>query len=605
MVTLEHTGAEQVVWDLSIFYAGIDDPAMQRDMDTVRAGIETFVTRYRGRVAHLSAAEMIDALHESESLYDLHGRIGAYINLTYTTDTNNPRYGALLQKYMEFDAEIDQQMLFFELEWLAADDVSKLLSDPALAQHPRYLHYLESLRRYKPYKLSEPEEQLLVEKNVTGNSAWSRLFTQLMGAARYAFDGESLTQSQILARLYNADRDIRRRAADSVTATLREKSMELTYIFNVLAADKAADDKRRGYPGWLSARNLANKASDATVEALVSAVTANYDLVARHYTLKRKLLGYETLYDYDRYAPLPIEAADKPYSWAAARDTVLSAYRAFSPRIAEISARFFDENWIHAALLPGKRGGAFAAPTVPSAHPFVLLNYTGKARDVMTLAHELGHGVHMVLTSEKQRGLIGSHTPLTTSEMASVFGEALVFEELMRAESDPAARLAMLAQKIEDSFATVFRQISMNRFEAALHTARREEGELATERLSELWQTTQRAMFGSSVELRDEYGLWWSYIPHFIHTPGYVYAYAFGELLVLALFNLYKQRGADFVPHYIDVLAAGDSDYPERILAKAGVNIADPAFWNEGLNALRALVDEEERLARQVYPDRV
>jgi oligoendopeptidase F len=596
------TGAESVVWDLSIFYSGMDDPALQRDMEASGERIDAFAAKYRGRVAQLSADEMVEALKGFEDLMDADGRIGSFIFLTYATDTNNPQYGAMLQKYTEHSAQIQQKLLFFELEWADADDavVAKILGSPALG---KYRHYLEAERRYKPYKLSEIEEQLLVEKDVTGRSSWVRLFTQIFGAARFEYEGEQLTQSQVLAKLHDPDREVRRKAADSLTKTLRDKAMELTFIFNTLAADKAADDKRRGYPSWISSRNLSNKASDEVVNALINAVTSNYDIVARHYELKRKLLGYDKLYDYDRYAPLPIQSGERDYTWQEAQQVVQSAYQAFSSRISEIVQRFFDENWIHAALGPGKRSGAFASNTVPSAHPFVFLNFTGKGRDVMTLAHELGHGVHMYLSAEAQ-GYIGAYTPLTTAEMASVFGEMAVFNDLMQKEPDPKARLAMLANKVEDTFATVFRQISMNRFEDALHTGRRTEGELSAERVSQMWMETQRAMFGGSVDLRDDYSAWWSYIPHFLHTPGYVYAYAFGELLVLALFNLYQQRGADFVPQYIDVLAAGDSDYPENILAKVGVDLTDPSFWNEGLEAIRKMVEQEEQLAREVFPEK-
>jgi oligoendopeptidase F len=412
-----------------------------------------------------------------------------------------------------------------------------------------------------------------------------------------------LNQSQILAKVHDPDREVRRKAADALTEGIRSRSMELTYIFNVLVADKAADDKRRHYEQWISARNLSNKAPDEVVEALIQSVTAQYDLVARHYNLKRILLGYDELYDYDRYAPIPAKGEETEYSWSEAREIVSKAYSAFSPRVGEIVARFFNENWIHAALLPNKRGGAFASPTVPSAHPFVLVNFTGQGRDVMTLAHELGHGLHMYLSSEAQ-GITGLYTPLTTAEMASTFGEMLTFTDLMANEPDPAVRLAMMAQKIEDSFATIFRQISMNRFEDGLHTARRTEGELSAERISEIWMKSQKDMFQGSVNLRDDYGLWWSYVPHFIGSPGYVYAYSFGELLVLALFNLYQKRGAEFVPQYVEVLAAGDSDYPDRILAKIGIDLSDPAFWNEGLEALRKLVEQEEALAREVYPEK-
>ncbi len=595
------TGAENVLWDLSIFYSGADDPAIQRDMDEVRAQVEAYAGRYRGRVAQLSASEIADAIREAEAIQDRVGRIASFASLAFSVDTTDPALGALLQHVTEFSAEMQQKVIFFELEWKALDDeaAARILDDPALG---KYRHPLEAERRYKPYTLSEIEEQLLLEKDVTGRSAWARFFTQLTSSMRYEYDGRQITQSEVLKLLYEPDRAVRARAADSVTAGLRGKAMELTYIFNVLVADKASDDRRRGYPSWISARNLSNKAPDAVVEALIEAVTSNYELVMRHYRLKRTLLGLDELFDYDRYAPLPVEAAERDYRWDDARDLVLESYRRFSTRAGDILHRFFAENWIHAALMPNKRGGAFASPTVPSAHPFVLVNYTGKTRDVMTLAHELGHGLHMYLSAEAQ-GITGLYTPLTTAEMASTFGEMLVFDDLMQREPDAATRLAMLAGKIEDSFATIFRQVSMNRFEDRLHTMRRTQGELSHNQINSFWLETQRAMFGDSVTLRDDYGCWWSYIGHFVGMPGYVYAYAFGELLVLALFNLYKQRGADFVPQYLDVLAAGDSDYPDRILARVGVDLSDPAFWGEGLAILRGMIEQEEMLARQVYPE--
>jgi oligoendopeptidase F len=602
VVTEKQTGAENIVWDLSIFYDSPDDPAIQQDLDSVQKMADEFAAKYRGRVAQLDAEEMIDAMIEQEAISDASGRIGSYAFLNFSTDTTDPKRGALVQKITESGAELSQKLMFFDLEWKDVPDeqAAKLLADPTLG---KYKHPLEAERRTKPYTLSEIEEQLLVEKAVTGRNAWSRFFTQLTSSMRYQFDGEKLNQSQILAKFHDADRETRLKAATALTEGLREHAMELSYIFNVLVADKASDDKRRGYPSWISARNLSNKAPDEVVEALIKAVTSRYELVARHYNLKRILLGYDELFDYDRYAPIPVKGEEEEYTWQEACDIVQSAYAAFSPRLAEIVGRFYSENWIHAALLPNKRGGAYASPTVPSAHPFVFINFTGRARDVMTLAHELGHGLHMYLSAEAQ-GITGLYTPLTTAEMASVFGEMLTFTDLTSKEPDPATRLAMLAQKIEDSFATVFRQISMNRFEDGLHTARRTEGELSPERINEIWMKSQRDMFGDSVTLRDDYGLWWSYVPHFIGSPGYVYAYSFGELLVLALFNLYQKRGAEFVPQYLDVLAAGDSDYPENILAKAGIDLTDPNFWNEGLEALAKLVEQEEELARQVYPEK-
>lgn len=602
VVLEQKTGAENVIWDLSIFYQKLDDPAIDRDMERVQGMANDFAAKYRGRVAQLDPEEMVDAMVEMEAIYDVSGRIGSYASLNFSTDTTNPQVGRLLQRVREQGAKLAQTLLFFDLEWKAVDDAvaAQLLAHPTLG---KYRHPLEADLRYKPYTLSEIEEQLIVEKDVTGAGAWVRFFTQLTSAMRFDWEGEKVNQSKILDKLHSEDRAVREKAAESVTAGLREKQMELTYIFNTLMLDKANEDQRRGYPTWISARNLSNKAPDAVVEALIQAVTSNYDIVARHYQLKRALLGLDELRDYDRYAPLKIDAPEANYSWEEARQVVHSAYTAFSPRLGEIVNRFFDENWIHAPVLPNKRGGAFAAPTVASAHPFVFVNYLGKDRDIMTLAHELGHGVHMYLSGEAQ-GQTGLYTPLTTAEMASVFGEMLTFEDLMRRQPDPAVRLKALAHRVEDSFATVFRQVTMNRFEDGMHTARRSEGELPTERINQIWLETQRKMFGDSVTLTDNYGWWWSYIGHFIHTPGYVYAYAFGELLVLALFNVYRKRGADFVPQYLDVLAAGDSDYPDRILAKVGVDLTDPNFWNEGLAFLRGMVEEEERLARELFPEK-
>ena len=379
--------------------------------------------------------------------------------------------------------------------------------------------------------------------------------------------------------------------------------MELTFIFNTLALDKANSDRRRGYQSWISSRNLSNKARDEVVEALVESVTGSYGLVARHYQLKKSLLGFDELFDYDRYAPLNLKESDSFYAWEEARDIVLSAFEKFSPAMQTVASEFFDNDWIHAPVLPSKRGGAFAASTVPSANPFVFLNFLGATRDVTTLAHELGHGIHMAL-SGRAKGLFALYTPLTTAEMASTFAEMLVFQDLMAAENDREVQLSMLVSKIEDTFATVFRQISMNRFEDKMHVARRSEGELTTERLSELWLETQRDMFADSVTITEEYGLWWSYVPHFLHTPGYVYAYSFGELLVLALYRIYQEEGQPFVPKYLDLLAAGDSDYPDRLLAKVGVDINDPGFWQKGIDVIAGWIARAEDLARELYPDR-
>jgi oligoendopeptidase F len=368
----------------------------------------------------------------------------------------------------------------------------------------------------------------------------------------------------------------------------------LTYIFNTILAEKASNDRLRNFPHWLSSRNLSNEVADETVNALIEAVTSRYDLVARFYALKRRLLGLDELYDYDRYAP--VGEADTRYDWDDARDLVQRSYANFHPELGSIVNFFFERNWIDAALAPNKRGGAFSHGAVPSAHPYILMNYTGKPRDVQTLAHELGHGVHQYLS--RKQGVLHADTPLTTAETASVFGEMLVFQRLIKQETNPKNKLAMLVSKIDDTIATVFRQVAMNRFEDRIHTARREEGELPAARLSELWIETQEAMFEGSVTLGKHYRHWWSYIPHFLHSPGYVYAYAFGELLVLALYARYLEEGETFPDKYLDLLSSGGSDWPHVLVGRLGIDLTDLSFWHQGLNAIEALIEQAENLEK-------
>ncbi|MFC1959618.1 M3 family oligoendopeptidase [Chloroflexota bacterium] len=589
------TGAEAIKWDLSALYNGVDDPQIEKDIETTNASAETFATTYRGKLTTFDNEELYEAIHEYEQLLEGVYKIGAFAQLIWSTDTANPQYGMLMQKVMEWSAQLEQTLVFFDLEWTnaPADFAERMINDPVLAH---YQHVLAVKRLDQPHRLSEPEEKILAEKSVTGRAAWSRYFEELTGNFRFPFNGAELTQSDIMAKLYEPDRDTRAQAQQVITAVLGENLHALTFIFNTLAADKASNDRLRSYPTWVSSRNMSNEVSDDVVDALVEAVTARYDIVARYYNLKRDLLGLDKLYDYDRYAPLP--SAQGKVSWDKARETVLTAYGNFHPQAAEIAGKFFTESWIDAAPRPGKSGGAYSAGTIPSAHPYVFMNYTGNARDVMTLAHELGHGIHQYLAREQ--GMLQAHTPLTTAEMASTFGEMLVFSDFMAQESDPAARLALVAHKIEDTFATIFRQISMNRFEHGMHTARREEGELTSERFSEIWIKTQRDMFQGSVEMTDNYATWWSYVPHFLQVPGYVYAYSFGELLVLALFARYRQEGDTFAPRYLDVLKAGGSDWPEKLLAPMGVDLNDPNFWQEGLGEIESLVAQAEELVKLV-----
>jgi oligoendopeptidase F len=586
------TGAEQVAWDLGDLYGGADDPRLGADLDQADAQAGGLRAQYYGRIAGLSPEQLRTMLQEYEAIYELAAKVGSYAHLFWSANTTDPARGALMQRATERESRLSQELVFVELEWAnAPDDVAqKLIESPELA---RYRHYLEKARLYRPHVLSEPEEKVLAEKSVTGRSAWERFFNETHSAATFELDGEKLSKEKVLSKLHAPDRDLRKRAAASVTAGLRDLSRTSTYILNNLLADKASDDRLRHYESWISARNLANEVDDQVVEALVRAVTGRYDIVARYYRLKRRLLGLDELFEYDRYAPLP--AAQHFYPWEETRQIVLDAYRAFHPSMAEIAGWFFERHWIDAAIRPGKIGGAYSAGTVPSVHPYVLLNYEARPRDVMTVAHELGHGVHQALSREQ--GMLQMHTPLTTAETASVFGEMLVFQDLMRRESDPQVRLTMLTGKLEDSFATVFRQVSMNRFEDAIHAARRNEGELTTERYNALWLDTQRAMFTDSVSLTADYGLWWSYIPHFINTPGYVYAYAFGELLVLALYARYQQVGAEFPGKYLEMLSAGGSNWPHEIVRPLGVDLNDLNFWKDGLQILDDMVSEAEKLA--------
>lgn len=582
------SAAENVIWNLGDLYSGPDDPAMKLDMQWCREQAESF-SKFRGKVDSLEAREMAGAIRDLEALNERAQKILAYAYLNFATQTHDSGASALFQATKELYSELHRDTLFFELEWTKVDDAhaQNLVSDPELAS---YEHYLTAIRRYKRHLLSEPEERILAEKEPAGVSAWSALFDKMLSQVR--FGAARRTESEVLSDLYNSDRDVRKKATQELTEGLESILPSLTHIFNTILLDKSIDDRLRNYPDWLTSRNLSNEADDTMVDALVGAVSSRYDVVARYYRLKRDLLGYEELYDYDRYAPVP-GLPEGRFSWDDAKDLVLKAYSEFSPQMAEIASRFFRENWIHAPVLPGKRSGAFAHPVVPSAHPYVMLNFTGTHRDIMTLAHELGHGIHQYLA--RAQGLFNGDTPLTTAESASVFGEMLAFRHILSGMTDPSERRAFLCSKIEDIFATVFRQVSMNRFEDAVHNARRTRGELDADFISSAWHDTQSAMFGGSVRLLDHYRIWWSYIPHFVHSPGYVYAYAFGELLVLALYEQYLRQGDAFVPKYIEFLGSGGKAKPQQLLEPFGIDLSDPGFWRQGINLIEDLLAEAER----------
>jgi oligoendopeptidase F len=593
--TAAPTGAENVTWNLDDLVAPPVEEGIESTFAKTDAGVDAFAAKYRGKVAGLSAPQMKTLLSEYEALVDAVGRVESCAYLSWVTQSDDPARGALLQKVSERQSQISQKAVFLDIEWANVPDAAaeKLIGDPLLS---RWKHWLVISRRYKPHLLSEPEERILTEKSVTGRQAWVRYLDETLAATRFEWDGGQVPMGVVLKKLYDSDRQVRRQAADSVTRGLKGIQRSTTFVMNTLLAEKASDDRLRRYPGWISARNMDNQVDDATVEALVTAVTSRYDIVARYYRMKKRLLGLDELFEWDRYAALP--ATERRYTWTEARDIVLGAYGRFHPTMAETASLFFEKRWIDAAVHPGKQDGAFSSSTVPSVHPYILMSFQGTPRDVMTLAHELGHGVHQYLA--RDRGVLQQNTPLTTAETASVFGETLVFQDLLSREKDPKAVLSLLVHAIEDSFATVFRQVAMNRFEHAAHTARRDEGELTTDNLSRMWLETQRAMFADSMTLTDDYGIWWSYITHFLHVPGYVYAYSFGDLLVRALYGRYLSAGAGFAEGYVAMLAAGGSDWPTELVKPLGVDLADPGFWAQGLSLLEKMVDQAEGLANAV-----
>jgi oligoendopeptidase F len=582
------TGAEEIYWDLSDLYASPDDPRIEADMQEVDRRAQAFEKKYRGKVASLDVEGLLEAMQELEVIYTTLSKLGSYAGINWTTDTQNPVLGKLLARTQEHATKINQVILFFELEWInAPEETAKLAGHPSLS---RYGHYLTVQRAQQPYTRSEPEEKIMSQLALTGSAGWSRYFGELVSNLRFPWEGREVTQAEILAKLYAPDREVRRKAADVVTEVLQANKHATTYIFNMILLDKSSRDEIRGYPSWISSRNLSNQVDDATVEALIGAVTSRYDIVARYYRMLKKLLKVDELYDYDRYAPF--ETEQMTVRWEQGKDWVLTAFAGFHPRMADIASEFFDKRWIDAAIRMGKRGGAYSASTAHTVHPYIFMNFEGNTRSVETLAHELGHGIHQYLS--RVQGEFQADTPLTTAEMASTFCEMIVFDHLVAQAKSPSVRLGMRMEKIASTFATVFRQIAMNRFEHAIHTARRQEGELSTEQLSGFWMETQQSMFLDSVTMRDEYSIWWSYIPHFLSTPGYVYAYAFGELLVWALYARYKSGMAGFQEKYLEVLTAGGSDYPHNILAPMGIDLRDPAFWQEGLGLLDEFVAQTE-----------
>ena len=590
------TGAEDVAWDIESLVADVDgksgvDGALAL-LDRADGLAQALTAEAKGELARADAATIAGWLDAQAVLLEAAHRAANYASLRFSTDVGDPANGALMAQIQERTAQLSAELVWFELEWLAIDDTSaeELMASVELAAHR---HHLDTARLRLPHVLSEAEEKLLANKAPTGRSAWVRLFTELTSAIRVEIDGAEMPLDAGLSRLMHPDREVRRTAADAVTVGLEPGLRNRAFVFNTLLADKSTDDRLRNYPTWITAWNQGNEASDASVDALVEAVVGRYDLPQRWYALKARVLGVDKLADYDRGSSVAETNVHVP--WDEAKATVRDAYASFSPELASVVDRFYDEGWIDAPVRENKRGGAFCAYTVPDHHPYVFLNYTATPGDVLTLAHELGHALHGYLS--RPQGIFHQSTPLTLAETASVFGETVTFERLLDQTDDPGDRFALLAQQVEGNIATVFRQVAMNRFEDAVHTHRRDIGELSTDDFADHWARTQTDLFGDTVEVTEGYRSWWSYIPHFIGTPGYVYAYAYGQLLALSVYAQYEAQGAAFVPAYLELLSAGGSRWPEELGSIVGCDLSDPAFWSAGLDIVDAQIARAEAAA--------
>ncbi|MBV16805.1 MAG: oligoendopeptidase F [Thalassospira sp.] len=581
-------------WDLTDLYNDPKDPAIRRDLDDAKSRSQAFQKSFQGKLNDLTGDELMTAIAEYEAVSEICGKIGSYAQLLYAGDSSDAAIGQFYQSVQEEMTGISSLTLFFGLEINRIDDASLDAKYAQSEELRRYRPFLDENRAFRPHQLSDEVEQVLHERRVAGSAAWVRLFDQTMAELRFPINGEELTMSDVANMLSSTKVEERKAAAKSIGDVLGKNIKLLAHVTNTLAKDKEIDDRLRKFATPVSSRNLANQVEDEVVDALNTAVKDSHaDLSHRYYRLKAKWFGVDQLDYWDRNAPLP-DDDDRQIDWDTARSTVLKAYGEFSPELAEVGQKFFDNPWIDVPPRAGKSSGAFAHPTVPSAHPYLLLNYHGKTRDVMTLAHELGHGVHQVLAGEQ--GYFLSDTPLTLAETASVFGEMLTFQSMLRAETDPKMKRIMLAGKVEDMLNTVVRQIAFFEFEKRVHEKRRE-GELTVDEICDIWIAVQHESLGDAIRYEDEYKYYWSYIPHFIHSPFYVYAYAFGDCLVNSLYDVYENAEDGFQQKYLDMLKAGGTKRHKELLAPFGLDASDPAFWQRGLNMIKRMIDELEELS--------
>ena len=588
------SSAEGIRWDLSDLFSSHDDPRIEGSLDDCRAEAEGFALRYRGKIAALGPDDLLSALKQLEQIEDTLSRVANYSSLLYSADSAKPEYQDLEQRVEQRVTEIRNLLLFFELEWLdlTEEEAERYFHAPVLKN---YTHYLKSIRRFRAHKLTEAEEKIVNEKDNTGRNAFGRLFSEITSTLSFSLERhgkkEELTLSEILALLHDPEREIRRAAMETVYRGLATHRDTLTFIYDTLIQDHLTMDRLRRYPDPMLERHLVNEIDGEAVAKMMAVTEKNYAVAHDYFRLKARLLALPKLALYDQYAPVGKDLT--PFPFAEAQNIILEAFNAFSPIFRQTAAEFFAKNWIDAEIRKGKRGGAFCASPSPRLHPYILCNYTDNLRDVMTVAHELGHGLHGSLS--RKQTFFNYDTPLTTAETASVFGEMLVFDYLVERQSDPKVQIALLAGKLEDAFATVFRQNVLTRFEEAVF-AKRRTGRLTPDAVGETWLTANRLYYGEAVEMPDGYRWGWSYIPHFIHSRFYCYSYVFGQLLVLALYRMYREEGKSFVPKYLALLEAGGSDSPEALLRPLGVDIHDAAFWQKGFEEIKGLVARLQRL---------